>query len=171
MRNPESVQWGRAVISAFAANIVTLGSLGLLFGNPFISGLIYTDRAGQSEKVLSVWLEMEPLPAVTPMWDDMLDFNPRRLAVHALLLLWSLGLVVIYAKIRNSLDGGNMRKGLLFGAGTWLVLWVFFEAWVPFNMLGEPFTLTVVELALELVAMLATGVTIALLYRPAEGAY
>lgn len=166
LRTGNQIHWGRAVLAAFVANIVTLVSLGLLFGNPLIRDIIYTEQAGQSAKALAVWLELEPLPAVTPFWDDFLDFSARRLAVQGLLLLWTLGLVVIYAKIEYSLTGNRVRKGLLFGVGVWWVLFLFFEPWVPFNMFGEPFRLMVLELALELVAMAVTGVAIALTYRP-----
>jgi hypothetical protein len=143
-------------------------SLGLLFGNPFISDIIYTEEAGQSAKAITVWLTLEPLPAVTPFWDDIFAFSARRIAVHGLLLLWSLGLVVIYAVLEENLHGSRVRKGFWFGIGVWWVVFLFFEPWVPFNMFGEPFRLMVLELALQFVAMTATGLTIAFIYRPAN---
>lgn len=47
----------------------------------------------------------------------------------------------------------------------WAILFIFFEAYVPFNILGEPFPLVLVQLSLQLVAMVLTGITIALFYR------
>ena len=47
----------------------------------------------------------------------------------------------------------------------WAILFIFFEAYIPFNLLGEPFQLVLVELSLQLVAMVLTGITIAFLYR------
>lgn len=166
LKKEDNILWGRAIITAFLSNIVTVTSLSLLFGNPFIRQLIYTDRAGQSHKAVAVWLEIEPLPAVSPFWDRFLDLDARGLAVQGLLLLWSFGLVLINGKIEYVLAGSILRKGFLFGVGTWGVLWLFFETWVPYNMFGEPFPLMALELALELVAMIATGTTIAFLYRP-----
>jgi len=52
-----------------------------------------------------------------------------------------------------------------FRVAAWAVVFVLFEALIPFNVLGEPFRLVVVEMALQLVAMLLTGLTIALVYR------
>lgn len=36
---------------------------------------------------------------------------------------------------------------------------------MPFNLLGEPFPLVLLELSLQLVAMVTTGLVIALTYR------
>ena len=41
----------------------------------------------------------------------------------------------------------------------------FFEVFFPFNLLGEPFGIVLLELALEAIMALAYGVTIAALYR------
>jgi hypothetical protein len=160
------ISWGRAVSASVVAFVVAVGSLTLLFGNPLIERLLFTSESGQSSKVLSVWLEQEPLPAVTPLWDDLADITGRGVAVQVLLLIWATALVLLYVLGWAGRDGPAWRRGLTFGVLVWVVVFLFFEAWVPFNLLGEPFGLVLVELALQLVAMVATGIAIALIYRP-----
>jgi hypothetical protein len=165
------INWRRLLITSVVAYIVAVATLTLLLGNPFISELLFSEEAGQSEKVLSVWLEQDPLPAVTPFWGDLGEIDGRGMAVQAMLLVWALGVVLVYASGWANKPRGILWRGLTFGVAVWAVLFLFYEAFIPFNLLGEPFPLVLVELALTLVAMLITGVVIALLYRPtADGA-
>jgi hypothetical protein len=159
--------WPRVIAAGVVAYVVAVASLTLLFGNPLSERLLFTPAAGQSPKVLAVWLEQPPLPAVTPLWADVGSIDGRGLAVQALLLAWALGLALVYALGWRQRPGPAWRRGLAFGVAMWAVVFVFFEAWVPFNVLGEPFHLVAFELALELVAMSLTGVAIAVVYRPA----
>lgn len=158
------IRWARLIGVSVVAYLVAVGSLTVLFGNPFIERLLFTDQAGQSDKVLSAWLEQEPLPAVTPLWDDLAHIGPRGLAVQGLLLGWAFSVVLIYALGWERRPGPVWRKGLSFGIAVWAVVFVFFEAWVPFNLLGEPIVLVLLELALQLVAMVVTGLAIAASY-------
>lgn len=143
-----------------------MASLTLLLGNPLVAYALFTDQAGQSEKVLSVWTEQEPHPAVTPFWDDLDQIDGRGLAVQAMLLVWASALVFAYALGWSGRPGRPIWRGLTFGVAMWAVLFLFYEAFIPFNLLGEPFRLVLLELALTLVAMVITGVVIALMYRP-----
>jgi hypothetical protein len=163
--------WSRVIAAVLVGWFVAVTSLTLLFGNPVTERLLFTGAAGQSEKVLSVWLEQEPLPAVTPLWSDLGDIQARGLAVQAMLLLWMVGVVIVYALGWANRPGPVWRRGATFGITMWLVVFVFFEAWVPFNVLGEPFRFVALQLALQLVAMTATGMAVAALYssRPASG--
>lgn len=163
-----TVKWSRVALAAIAANLTTLVALGALFGNPLVESILYTDQFGQSPKVLSVFLEQEPLPAVTPFWDAALDVSRRELAVHGLLLVWSLALVVVFAVVWVPRPGTWWRKGLQFGVAVWAILFLFFEAFVPFNMLGEPIRLVGLELTLQLIAMLLSGMVIAYFCRPVQ---
>ena len=161
------INWRRLLITSVVAYIVAVASLTLLLGNPFIARVLFTEDAGQSDKVLSVWMEQEPLPAVTPFWDDLGVIDGRGLAVQAMLLLWAFGLVVVYAFGWGDRPGRPVWRGVSLGVAMWAVLFLFYEAFIPFNLLGEPFPLVLLELALTLVAMVFTGVVIALIYRPA----
>lgn len=161
------VSWSRIVLAGIAANVTTLVALGLLFGNPLVEPILYTQQAGQSPKVLSMFFT-EPLPVVTPFWDAALQVSPRKLAVQGMLLVWSLALVVVFAVVWEPRRGPWWRKGLEFGVAAWAMLFLFFEAFIPFNMLGEPIRLVALELALQLAAMVLTGLVIAVVYRPAS---
>jgi hypothetical protein len=44
----------------------------------------------------------------------------------------------------------------------------FFEVFFPFNILGEPFGIVLLELALQVGMVAVLGVTIAVLYRPPD---
>lgn len=60
------IRWSRLLGATAAGYVVAVRSLTLLFGNPLAERLLFTAEAGQSNKVLAVWLELEPLAAVTP---------------------------------------------------------------------------------------------------------
>ena len=159
------INWSSAIVSALAAYIVGFAAFLVLFGNPVVRNIIYTPQAGQSDKLLAMWLTLEPLPAVGPFWERLTTFGGRTSAVAGLLLLWAFGLVLIYATVAEALPGEGWRKGLAFGAMLWVMTYFFFEVFFPFNLLGEPFGIVLLELALEAIMALAYGVTIAALYR------
>lgn len=56
------ISWGRLIGASVVAYVVAVASLTILFGNPLIERILFTEQAGQSDKVLSVWLEqLDPL--------------------------------------------------------------------------------------------------------------
>jgi len=161
----ERISWPRVAATTIAAHVTTFLVLGLLFGNPWVERVLFTDQAGQSPKVLSVFFEQEPLPAVTPAGEGALDVTTRRLTMQGLLFLWSLSLVLAFATTLALRPGRPWLKGVGFGVAAWGVTFLFLEAWVPYNMLGEPIGLVGLELGLQLVAMIVTGIVIAVTYQ------
>ncbi len=164
------VDWPRALLAAVAAFVAFIATMTLLFGNPVVERVLYTDQAGQSPKVLAMFFEVQPRPAVFWLWDDLPanvgDLGARGAAVEALLFVWALALVFLYAATGWADGPGSVwRRGVGFGVAAWAVVFLFFEAAMPFNMLWEPFALVVIELVLQLVAMVATSVVIASVYR------
>jgi hypothetical protein len=162
------INWPSAFVTALAAYLTTFAAFLLLFGNSVIRNILYTDSAGQSNKFLQVWHTLEPLPAVRPFWEDLLIFSGRKAAVLGLLFVWAVGLVVSYATVAEALPGKGWRKGLSFGALLWVTGFFFFEVFFPFNILGEPFGIVLLELALQVGMVAVLGVTIAVLYRPPD---
>ena len=160
------ISWRRLFAASVAAYLTAVASLTILFGNPVIERFLYTDAVGQSEKVINVFLEQEPLPAVTPFWDQLGEIDGRGLAVQAMLFLWAIAVVVVYALGWADRTGSRWWRGVSFGIAVWAVLFLFFEAYVPFNLLGEPLRLVLVELSLQLIAMIATGIAVAWVYSP-----
>lgn len=160
----KSMHWGRAIGVAIVAYAVVFAAFLLLFGNPFSRQLIYSSVYGQSPKLLAVWMQIEPLPAVTPFWEDLFEFNLRKVGVLALFFPWFLAHVWIFAQVAHGLPGRGWRKGLGFGLGLWLTAYLFFELFTPLNQFGEPLPLVAYELGLDLLIGLAEGVVIAALY-------
>ena len=160
------LDWPKATLTTIITYVLGFASFLVLFGNPISRSLIYTSKMGQSDKLLSVWFTLEPSPAVTPFWDEIVIFSGRKLAVLALLFLWTFSLVLIYATVKDALPGQGWRKGLAFGALLWATVFLFFEVFFAFNLLGEPLGLVIFELGLEVGLALVTGVTIAAFYRP-----
>lgn len=152
-----------ASIAAFSATMV---SLTVLFGNPFVESILFSASGEQSQKMLDVWLVQEPLPAVTPFWSDLGAIDQNGLAVSGMLFVWSAAMALIFATAWIRLQVPLWKRGVLFGLSVWATLWLFFEAWIPYNLLGEPFSLVVLELGLELAAMLVMGLSVALVYKP-----
>ena len=165
------MSWVRILVAAVVAYVVSVVSLTLLLGNPVVERILYTDEAGQSDKVLAVFFEQEPLPAVTPIWDDVGDAVDRGdglkvLTVQGLFFVWAVAVALLYAVAWADRPGPWWRRGLIFGVAVWAILFLFFEAFVPFNMLGEPFALVLIELTMQLIAMILTGLAVAFVYRP-----
>lgn len=51
--------------------IVFVATMTILFGNPIVERLLYTDAAGQSPKVLAMLLDVPPRPAVFWVWSEV----------------------------------------------------------------------------------------------------
>ncbi len=118
-RQMKHINWSRHLLAGLVAEVVLLSAFALLFGNPISRGIIYTPQAGQSEKLLAVWFGIQPLPAVTPFWDQLFTFNARKVSVLALFFLWALCLVWGYAGqlARTGVAQGIGIRGALVGNG------------------------------------------------------
>jgi hypothetical protein len=117
---------------------------------------VLTNPAYQSAKFLSVMTEIEPLPRV--------GAKPGALVLGVLLI----GIVygIVYARIRESLGSGSLSRGLRFGFVAWALMALWFEFYLPWNVMHEPSGLVVLELVLWLLLLLLVGVTIASVYEP-----
>lgn len=157
------IRWSRLVLAALAGEIALLVSFAFFFGNPISRRLLYTPQAGQSPKLLSVWLNIQLVPVATPFWEQFLSFNARKIAVLAAFYLWTLGLAFACMYLANKLPAHGWRKGLIFGGLLWIMAMPIIEFFFPFNMFGEPFRLVLFELVLEVGVALSMGVAIAAL--------
>ena len=160
---------GRTLAAALAAEGVGLLGFLALFGNPISRRLIYSPAFGQSEKLLAVWSTLPPPPALTPLWEDLLTFTPRKVLALGLLYFWALGLAVLFTVVSPALPGREWRKGLAFGTGLWAAVFPLLEVFFPFNLLGEPLYLVAYELLLEVPLSLLIGGTLALVLEPSGG--
>ncbi len=97
---------------------------------------ILLDPAVQSEKLIAVWTQVEPLPRVVTepilMGLGVLAFG----LLHA----W------IYLGISPAWPKGVVPRALRFGGMIFGMVFVWWEFFTPFNMFGEPVWLTLIEL-------------------------
>lgn len=109
------------------------------------------DPAIQSGKLIAVWTELEPLPLVVhrplPIISGMIAFG----IVHAFFYRW----------ICSAWPPGIARRGLSFALLVFVLSFVFWEFFTPFNQFGEPVGLIAIELTFWALIALADGYAIA----------
>ena len=137
----------RIIIMGIAAAAAWLLGFIVFFGP---AQRVLTDPDLQSAKFLSVMGG-----AVAP---------PPRIAEHPWIL--PVGLVIIgivYAIVFSllPLGGGRLRRGSLFGLIAWALMAPWFEFYLPWNAMHEPFPLVLLELQLWLLVLQVVGITLA----------
>jgi hypothetical protein len=143
---PEN-KWVRGILGGAMAFVVANVVSNVLFFQLF-SGILF-DPALQSEKMLAVLFEMEPLPL-------MFSNGPLYLAVSA-----GIGVVhgIVFVYIEPVLPRGNVvRRGGAFAAILWALMALYF------NMFGEPILLVVLELLLWMPVLLTEGILLSLIF-------
>ena len=149
--NQVPIRWGRAAIAGVAGGVALLAGMFLFFG-PAQS--ILADPAHQSPKIIAVFFELEPLPRMA---------TDPFLAYAGFILI---GLIhgLVFALVAPALPGRAWLKGLSYGAVLWLLMVVWFEFFMLWNVLGEPLPLILLELALWLLTVTLEALVIALVY-------
>jgi hypothetical protein len=113
-------------------------------------GGILLDPSVQSSKLIAVWTQLEPLPMVVnqpvPIILGIILFG----IVHAYLYRW----------ISPAWPRGIVRRGLSFALLVFLMAFLFWEFFTPFNQFGEPLGLIALELCFWALIALADGLTI-----------
>jgi hypothetical protein len=111
---------------------------------------ILLDPSVQSGKLIAVWTELEPLPLVVdrpaPIIIGLILFG----IVHAYLYRW----------ISPAWPAGIARRALFFALLVFLMTFLFWEFFTPFNQLGEPLRLIALELCFWASIALADGFAI-----------
>ena len=111
---------------------------------------ILLDPALQSEKLIAVWTEIEPLPLVVD----------RPLPIILGIVLFGIVHAYLYRWISPAWPTGVARRGLSFALLVFLMTFLFWEFFTPFNMFGEPLRLIAIELCFWAVIALADGFVI-----------
>ncbi|MBI5873764.1 MAG: hypothetical protein HZB36_06445 [Candidatus Omnitrophica bacterium] len=105
----------------------------------------------QSKKLIAVWTELQPLPLVVnkplPIIVGMLLFG----IVHAFLYRW----------LAPAWPNGLFARAIRFSGLVFLLSFLFWEFFTPFNQFGEPFMLIILELCFWAAVALSEGVVIA----------
>jgi len=133
-------------IAVNAAMFVTFRLIG--FG--ISAGGFLLDPSIQSRKVIAVWTEIEPLPLVVN--------QPAPILIG--LVLFAIIHAYIYRWIRPAWRSGILQRGLSFSLLVFVMSFLFWEFFTPFNLFGEPLGLIAVELCFWAIIALAEGFTI-----------
>lgn len=115
---------------------------------------ILANPAYQSSKFLRVFMEIEPLPrVVSDPW----------LVIKGFFLIGILvGLAFVW--VSPHFKGNWLQKGLKFGLLHWMLMVPWFEFYLPYNVMNEPFSLVLLEAALWLSTILTLGVALGAIY-------
>lgn len=109
------------------------------------------DPSLQSDKLIAVWTRIEPLPLVVN----------RPAPIIAGVIVFGILQAYIYRWICPAWPAGVAKRGLFFALLVFVMTFLFWEFFTPFNMFGEPLALIAVELVFWAVIALAAGFSIA----------
>jgi hypothetical protein len=131
-------------------NVVMLLTFRLL-GFGWNGGGILLNSSAQSQKLIAVWTEIEPIPLVVntpaPIIIGIVLFG----IIHAYFFGW---LSVAWPK-------GVFNRGLRFAGLVFIMTFLFWEFFAPFNLFGEPLHLIFLELVFWACIAMADGISIA----------
>jgi len=122
-----------------------------LVGFGWRGGGILLDPTRQSQKLIAVWTQLEPLPLVVT----------RPVLIAAGLLLFGLVHAIIYRWLAPTWPPGAVTRGLRLAALVFGLSFLFWEFFTPFNQFGEPLALIGLELTFWALVALADAFAIA----------
>lgn len=109
----------------------------------------------QSAKFLAIFGEIEPLPHMAQSgWVLPLG-----------LFVVGVSFAVAYAIVSPGLRGGWIRRASIFGLVSWLVMVPWFEFYLPWNVMHEPWPLVALEMGLWAVVLQVVALAVALMFR------
>ncbi|MCM2342290.1 hypothetical protein [Rhodoferax sp.] len=98
-------------------------------------GILLTSSI-QSQKLIAVWTQLEPLPLVVA--------NPAPIIIG--MVLFGIVHAFIYRAISAVWSPGILPRALRFACIVFLMGFAFWEFFTPFNLFGEPLPLIALEL-------------------------
>jgi hypothetical protein len=111
---------------------------------------ILIKSTSQSQKLIAVWTKIEPLPLVVdapaPIIIGIVIFG----IIHAYIFRW----------VSSAWPAGILNKGLRFAGLVFVMTFLFWEFFTPFNLFGEPLHLVGIELIFWACIALADGLVI-----------
>lgn len=105
----------------------------------------------QSRKLIAVWTQLPPLPKIV--------VNPAPMMLG--LVLFGLAHAAIYDWLARHWPDGVSPRALRFAALNFVMAYLFWEFFTPFNLFGEPLALVFVELLFWFVVAAAEAYVIA----------
>ncbi|MBI3345193.1 MAG: hypothetical protein HY028_10135 [Gammaproteobacteria bacterium] len=133
----------RIVIAGLAGGLVGNGVLGVIFTSPPVHALLY-DPALQS----ALFIELTP--------QRNIPLSVAGLVVLSIVHAW------LFQILQPSIPGKNwVGKGMFWGGVIWVMYWLFQEWFIYHTLLGEPWLLNFLELAILLIGSTVEGLIIA----------
>lgn len=130
---------GAGLLGGFIGNAV----FGLIFTSPPVHALLY-DPVLQS----ALFIELTP--------QRNIPLSVAGLVVLSIIHAW------LFWVLQPSIPGRNwVRKGLFWGGVIWAMYWLFQEWFIYHTLLGEPWLLNFLELAILLTGSIGEGLIIA----------
>jgi hypothetical protein len=137
------------IAGGFAMNLVMRATFRLI-GFGWNGEGILLNPSLQSQKLIAVWTELEPLPLVVtqpaPIILGIILFG----IIHAYLYRW----------LSPLWPTGVFQRGLRFAVLVFLMTFLFWEFFTPFNQFGEPFILIGLELLFWALIALGDGLAV-----------
>ncbi|PPK46722.1 hypothetical protein B0G57_102317 [Trinickia symbiotica] len=141
---------GAGLAGGLTLNVAMLLTFRLL-GFGWTGGGVLLASPLQSGKFIAVWTQLEPLPKIVaapaPMLIGLLLFG----CVHA----------AIYDWLAPHWPTGVTARAIRFAGLNFVLAYVFFEFFAPFNLFGEPLVLVALELIFWLIVATAEAFVIA----------
>jgi len=114
----------------------------------------------QSQKLIAVWTELEPLPLVV--------VNPAPIIVG--MMLFGIVHAFIYRSISVAWPSGVLPRALRFAGLVFFMTFAFWEFFTPFNQFGEPLPLIALELLFWAIIAICEAFAIAFVLERKSGA-
>ena len=122
-----------------------------LLGFGWDGGGILLDPSVQSPKLIAVWTQLEPLPLVVS----------RPAPIILGLILFGVGHAFVYRWLAPGWPAGIAPRAWRLATLVFLLSFLFWEFFTPFNQLGEPFPLIALEVAFWAMIAIMEGLAIA----------
>jgi hypothetical protein len=113
-------------------------------------GILLTSHM-QSQKLIAVWTQLEPLPLVVA--------NPAPIIVG--MLLFGIGYAFVYQWLSIAWPQGVVPRALRLAGLLFFMTFLFWEFFTPFNQFGEPLPLVALELFFWALIAISEAFTIA----------
>ena len=152
----------RTVIAGIASGIAM--NLAMLFTFRLIvfswkGGGILLNPSYQSQKLIAVWTEIEPLPLVVSQPMAIILGIVGFGIIHAYLFRW----------LSRFWPRGVAKRAIRFACLVFLMTFLFWEFFTPFNQFGEPIYLIALELVFWAFIALVDGFAISAIMREGRG--
>jgi hypothetical protein len=149
---PSTIRTALAGVAGGAAMNITMLLTFSLLGFGWTGNGILVNPDLQSSKLIAVWKQIEPLPLVVvkpaPIIIGIVFFG----VIHAFIYRW----------LSTAWPSGVLRRGLRMASLIFLLVFLFWEFFTPFNLFGEPLPLIGLELFFWALIAFADGLAIAI---------